>query len=100
MRRSGTEPRGGSPECRTSSASRSLTSPSGPGRVAGWRPQRRRPTSARPRNVFILSVIGSAVGPGIIWRVPYVAYGGGGGAFLIAHLCALLTAGIPLLFMD
>src|SRR5690606_4447411 len=52
------------------------------------------------RNVFILSAIGSAVGLGNIWRFPYVAYEGGGGAFLIPYLVALLTAGIPLLFVD
>ena len=52
------------------------------------------------RNVFILAAIGSAVGLGNIWRFPYVAYEGGGGAFLIPYLCALLTAGIPLLFLD
>ncbi|NKX52612.1 sodium-dependent transporter, partial [Arthrobacter deserti] len=52
------------------------------------------------RKVFILSAIGSAVGLGNIWRFPYVAYENGGGAFIIPYLVALLTAGIPLLFLD
>jgi neurotransmitter:Na+ symporter, NSS family len=49
---------------------------------------------------FILAAIGSAVGLGNIWRFPGVAYENGGGAFLIPYLCALLTAGIPVLFLD
>jgi NSS family neurotransmitter:Na+ symporter len=49
---------------------------------------------------FILSAIGSAVGLGNIWRFPGVAYENGGGAFLIPYLVALLTAGIPILFLD
>ncbi|WP_100811482.1 MULTISPECIES: sodium-dependent transporter [unclassified Microbacterium] len=49
---------------------------------------------------FILSAIGSAVGLGNIWRFPGVAYENGGGAFLIPYLIALLTAGIPILFLD
>ncbi|MFJ5862057.1 sodium-dependent transporter [Pseudarthrobacter sp. NPDC092439] len=52
------------------------------------------------RRLFILSAIGSAVGLGNIWRFPYIAYENGGGAFLIPYLVALLTAGIPLLFLD
>lgn len=52
------------------------------------------------RKLFILSAIGSAVGLGNIWRFPYVAYENGGGAFLIPYLAALLSAGIPLLFLD
>lgn len=52
------------------------------------------------RRLFILSAIGSAVGLGNIWRFPYIAYDNGGGAFLIPYLVALLTAGIPLLFLD
>lgn len=50
--------------------------------------------------MFILAVIGSAVGLGNIWRFPYVAYDNGGGAFLIPYLIALLTAGIPLLILE
>ena len=49
---------------------------------------------------FILSANGSAVGLGNIWRFPGVAYENGGGAFLIPYLIALLTAGIPILFLD
>jgi len=40
------------------------------------------------------------VGLGNIWRFPGVAYEGGGGAFLIPYLIALVTAGIPILFLD
>lgn len=49
---------------------------------------------------FILAAVGSAVGLGNIWRFPGVAYENGGGAFLIPYLIALVTAGIPILFLD
>lgn len=49
---------------------------------------------------FLLAAIGSAIGLGNIWRFPGVAYNNGGGAFLIPYLVALLTAGIPILFLD
>jgi len=49
---------------------------------------------------FIISAIGSAVGLGNIWRFPGVAYENGGGAFLVPYIVALLTAGIPILFLD
>ncbi|GAB4087208.1 sodium-dependent transporter [Myceligenerans cantabricum] len=49
---------------------------------------------------FILSAIGSAVGLGNIWRFPGVAYENGGGAFLLPYLIAMLTAGIPILYLD
>ncbi|GAB2509817.1 NSS family neurotransmitter:Na+ symporter [Paramicrobacterium agarici] len=52
------------------------------------------------RNAFIFAAIGSAVGLGNIWRFPYVAYDNGGGAFIVPYLIALVTAGIPLLFLD
>lgn len=52
------------------------------------------------KTVFILAAIGSAVGLGNIWRFPYVAYEGGGGAFILPYLVALLVAGIPLLLLD
>jgi NSS family neurotransmitter:Na+ symporter len=49
---------------------------------------------------FIISAVGSAVGLGNIWRFPGVAYENGGGAFMIPYLVALLTAGVPILFLD
>lgn len=52
------------------------------------------------RRAFIFAAIGSAVGLGNIWRFPYVTYDNGGGAFMVPYLVALLTAGIPLLFLD
>ncbi len=52
------------------------------------------------RAAFIFAAIGSAVGLGNIWRFPYVAYESGGGAFLIPYIVALMSAGIPLLFLD
>ncbi len=52
------------------------------------------------RRAFIIAAIGSAVGLGNIWRFPYTTYENGGGAFIIPYLVALLTAGIPLLFLD
>lgn len=63
-------------------------------------------TSTPPREAwtgqvgFIFAAIGSAVGLGNIWRFPGVAYENGGGAFLIPYLIALVTAGIPILFLD
>ena len=49
---------------------------------------------------FILAASGSAIGLGNIWRFPYVAYEGGGGAFFLPYLIALLTAGIPILILE
>ncbi|GAA3674182.1 sodium-dependent transporter [Arthrobacter ginkgonis] len=74
-----------------------MTTPSDAGAAAAAAGQREVFSS---RRLFILSAIGSAVGLGNIWRFPYIAYENGGGAFIIPYLAALLTAGIPLLFLD
>ncbi|MFN3865934.1 MAG: sodium-dependent transporter [Demequina sp.] len=52
------------------------------------------------QTAFILAAIGSAVGLGNIWRFPGEAYDNGGGAFVIPYLVALITAGIPILFLE
>ncbi|RLC56214.1 MAG: sodium-dependent transporter [Candidatus Cloacimonadota bacterium] len=52
------------------------------------------------RQAFILAAIGSAIGLGNIWRFPFKCYENGGGAFLVAYIIAMLTAGIPLMIME
>ena len=52
------------------------------------------------RKAFILAAIGSAIGLGNIWRFPFKCYENGGGAFLVAYLVAMVTAGVPLLIME
>lgn len=52
------------------------------------------------QTAFILAAVGSAIGLGNIWRFPHVCYDYGGGAFLIAYVVALITAGIPLLIIE
>ena len=49
---------------------------------------------------FILAAVGSAIGLGNIWRFPYATASNGGGAFLIAYIVALLTAGIPIMILE
>ncbi|WP_084127009.1 sodium-dependent transporter [Demequina sp. NBRC 110054] len=52
------------------------------------------------QTAFILAAVGSAVGLGNIWRFPGQAFENGGGAFMIPYLLALVTAGIPILFLE
>jgi len=54
----------------------------------------------KTRTGFLMAVIGSAVGLGNIWRFPYVAYKGGGGAFLLPYTIALILVGIPLMMLE
>lgn len=52
------------------------------------------------RTAFVMAAVGSAVGLGNVWRFPFMCYDNGGGAFLIAFLVALFTAGIPLMILE
>ncbi len=52
------------------------------------------------RTAFVMAAIGSAVGLGNVWRFPAKVYEGGGGAFFIPYVVALITAGIPLMILE
>lgn len=52
------------------------------------------------RGAFVLAAIGSAVGLGNLWGFPYKLFIGGGGAFLIPYLIAMVIIGLPLLIME
>jgi NSS family neurotransmitter:Na+ symporter len=46
---------------------------------------------------FIMATAGFAVGMGNIWRFPYIAGEGGGGAFILIYLIFTILIGVPLL---
>jgi NSS family neurotransmitter:Na+ symporter len=50
--------------------------------------------------VFLLAMIGAAVGLGNIWRYSYVVYSNGGGTFFIPYLIAIFIMGIPFLILE
>jgi len=52
------------------------------------------------RTAFVLAAIGSAIGLGNLIRFPYVCSTYGGGAFLVAYLFALATAGVPIMILE
>ncbi|XP_036975565.1 sodium- and chloride-dependent GABA transporter 2-like [Acanthopagrus latus] len=49
---------------------------------------------------FILTVMGAIIGPGNVWRFPYLCYRNGGGVFFIPYLLFMVTCGIPLFFLE
>lgn len=49
---------------------------------------------------FILAAAGSAIGLGAIWKFPYMAGIGGGGAFFIIFIGFTLLIGLPLLLAE
>jgi len=49
---------------------------------------------------FILAAAGSAIGLGNIWRFPYLAGEGGGGAFVLIYLVCVVGIGMPYLFAE
>lgn len=49
---------------------------------------------------FILLSAGCAIGIGNVWKFPYIAGQGGGGAFVLFYLIFLVTLGLPIMTME
>lgn len=49
---------------------------------------------------YIMVAAGAAIGLGNIWKFPYLAYGGGGGAFVAVYLILCLVLGHPVVEME
>lgn len=49
---------------------------------------------------YIMVAAGAAIGLGNIWKFPYLAYGGGGGAFIVVYIILAFILGHPLVEME
>ena len=49
---------------------------------------------------FILLSAGCAIGVGNVWKFPYIAGQGGGGAFVLFYLIFLVILGLPIMTME
>ena len=49
---------------------------------------------------FILLSAGCAIGIGNVWKFPYMAGQGGGGAFVLFYLLFLIILGLPIMTME
>ncbi len=58
------------------------------------------PTLFSSRLTTVLVAAGCSVGLGNIWRFPYVAGQGGGGAFLLLYLACVIIIGLPIMLSE
>ncbi len=58
------------------------------------------PTTFSSKLTTVLVAAGCSVGLGNIWRFPYVAGEGGGGAFLMIYLACVIIIGLPIMLSE
>ena len=56
--------------------------------------------SFKSRLGFLLIAAGCAIGIGNVWKFPYIAGQGGGGAFVLFYLIFLVILGLPIMTME
>ena len=56
--------------------------------------------SFKSRLGFLLVSAGCAIGIGNVWKFPYMAGQGGGGAFVLFYLLFLVIMGLPIMAME
>ncbi|MDR1018151.1 MAG: sodium-dependent transporter [Lachnospiraceae bacterium] len=49
---------------------------------------------------YIMVAAGAAIGLGNIWKFPYLAYAGGGGAFIVVYIILCIVLGHPVILME
>ena len=54
----------------------------------------------KSRMGFILLSAGCAIGIGNVWKFPYMAGQGGGGAFVLCYVLFLVILGLPIMTME
>ena len=65
-----------------------------------------QPSTSRPRELFgsragfVMAAVGSAVGPGNMWRFSYRTAEGGGAAFVLLYLGMTLLIGVPMMMAE
>ncbi len=65
-----------------------------------------QPGGVRPREIFgsragfVMAAVGSAVGPGNMWRFSYRTAEGGGAAFVLLYLAMTLLIGVPMMVAE
>ncbi len=52
------------------------------------------------RWAFVLAATGSAVGLGNVWKFPYMAGAGGGGAFVLVYIFCVALIGVPIMMSE